>query len=102
VLVDQGEELTYRHRADFAQGFEQPLDHPAEQFVGLEVQRRLRQPRVAAVEEICTEQLQPADRPVQQLLDEGLGGAACGQRVEVALDGDRGVGAIGPLSTRRA
>ena len=62
--------------AGLAQGLEQPLDHRAEQLVGLEVQRRPRQPRVAAVEQGGAELVQPADGPVQQGPDDGSAGAS--------------------------
>jgi hypothetical protein len=42
VLAGQGKELPDRRRPCLPEGLEQPLDHGAEQFVRLEVKRRLR------------------------------------------------------------
>ena len=56
-----------------------------------EVQRRLRQPRVAPVQQGGAELVQPADGPVQQRPDDRLGGRLPGQGVQVALHDSRGV-----------
>ena len=91
MLAGQGEELADRRRAGLAEGLEQPLDHRAEHLVGLQVQRRAREPRVAAVEQGGTEVVQPADGPVEQGPDDRLGGGVAGQFVQVALDDGRGL-----------
>src|SRR5271155_4607012 len=90
VLVGQTEELAYGRRTYLAEGHEQPLNHAAEQLVGLQIQRWLRQARVAAVQEIGTQQAQAANRPVDQIPDDRFGGRVPRQRVEVALDGAGG------------
>ncbi len=85
MLVGQGEELAHGPGAGLAQGLEQPFRHGAEQFVGLQVQRRLRQARITPVQQRGAQQVQPADGPVQQGPDDRLGGRIPGQLVEVAL-----------------
>ena len=87
MLVGQGEELPDGPGADLPQGRDQPGHHAAEQLVGLQVQRRLRQPRVAPVQLGRAEELQPADRPVQEFPDDGLGGRVPGERVQEPLHG---------------
>ena len=47
---------------------------PAEQVIGLQVQRRLRQARVTPVQQRGAEQVQAADGPVEQGPDDRLGG----------------------------
>jgi hypothetical protein len=74
VLAGQGEELPCAGRAGLAQRLEQPLDHGAEQLVGLEVQRRPDQARVAAVQEVGTKLVQSADGSLEQGPDHQLGG----------------------------
>ena len=91
MLAGQGEELADGPRAGLAQGLEQPLDHGAEHLVGLQVQRRPRQPRVAPVQQGGAEVVQPADGPVEQGPDDRLGGRVAGQFVQVALDDGGGV-----------
>ncbi len=88
VLVGQREELAHGPGAGFADRLEQPLHHGAEQFVGLQVQRRLRQARVAFVEKRGAQHVQAAYGPVQQGPDDRLGGRISAQLVQVALDHD--------------
>ena len=91
MLVGQGEELAHGPGAGLAQGLEQPFHHGAEQLVGLQVQRRPRQARIAAVQQRGAEQVQAADGPVEQGPDDRLGGRIPGQLVQVALDHGGGV-----------
>ena len=86
MLVGQGEELAHGLGADLAQGREQPGHHAAEQLVGLQVQGRLRQPRVAPQEQRGAQQAQAADRPFQQVPDERFCGRVPLQCVQAALD----------------
>jgi hypothetical protein len=51
-----------------------------------QVQRRLRQPRVAPLQERGAKQAQAVDCPFQQVPDERFWGRVAFQRVEVALD----------------
>jgi hypothetical protein len=90
VLAGQGEELARGRRSGLAQRLEQALDHGAEQLVGLQVQRRPGQSRVAAVEEGGAEVVESPDGLVEQGPDDRLGGCAGGQLVQVALDDDGG------------
>jgi len=90
VLVGQGEELPRAGRPSLTQRLEQSLDHSPEQLVGLEVQWRMGQTRLAHVEERNTKLMQPSDRPAQQgphhRLGRGIVGLA-GPFVQVAADG---------------
>jgi hypothetical protein len=74
VLVGRREELAHIPGADLAQRLEQPFRHGALQFVGLHVKRRLRQARIAPVQQSGAEQVQAADGPVEQVPDDRLGG----------------------------
>ena len=74
MLVGQREKLAHRPGAGVAQRLEQPFRHGAEQFVGLQVQRRLRQARIAPVQQSGTQQMKSSDRPVEQGTDDRLGG----------------------------
>ena len=64
------------------------FDHGPEQLVGLQVQRRAGEARVAAVEQGGAEVVQPADGPVEQLPHHRLGRGVAGQFVQVALNND--------------
>ena len=74
LLVGQSEELAHGPGTGLAQRLEQPFRHGAEQFVGLHVQRRLRQARITPVQQSVAEQVQAADGPVEQVPDDRLGG----------------------------
>ena len=91
MLVGQREELAHGPGAGLAQRLEQPFHHGAEQLVGLQVQRRLRQARIAPVQQGGAQQVQSADGPVEQRPDDRLGGRIPAQLVEVALDHGGGV-----------
>jgi hypothetical protein len=69
-----------------AHGLEQPFRQGAEQFLRLQVQRRLRQTRITPVKRRGAQEVQPAHRAAQQLPDKGLGRRIPGQLVQVALD----------------
>src|SRR5262249_36350419 len=101
-LGGQGEELANVRRADLTQGLEQPLDHRAEQLVRLEVEGRPGQPRVTAVQQGGTQEVQPADGPVQQGADDRLRGRVAGQLVQVALDGGAGAFLVHSTSSTAA
>src|SRR5262249_45195180 len=87
----QGEELADSRGTHHLQGLEQPLHNGTEQFIRLEVERRPRQPRELAVEEQCTELMQPTDSPVQQGSNDRLGRRLSPQGVQVALHDGSGV-----------
>ena len=59
---------------------------PPEQLICVLDHRRSRQPRVAPVQVTGAQKTQPADRPIQQLANDRVGGEVVGQRVQVALD----------------
>ena len=84
----QGEELADGPRAGLAQGLEQSLDHGAEHFVYLEVDRRPGQPWIAPVQERGAELMQSPDRTVQQGPDDRVAGA--GQRRRTGGDHQHG------------
>jgi hypothetical protein len=90
VLVDQGEERADRAGAGRGHRLEQPLHDGGEHLVGLEVQRRQRQPAVLAEQEVAAERLQALDGAVEQGADDRLGGLVPGEGVQVALDGGGG------------
>ena len=56
-----------------------------------QVQRRLRQARVARCGKVAAQKVQPVDGAVQQGPDDRLRGRVLGQLVQVTLDHDRGV-----------
>ena len=74
MLVGQREQLAHGPGPGLAQGLEQPFRHGAEQFIGLEVQRRPRQARITAVQQRGAQHVQAADGPVEQGPDDRLGG----------------------------
>ena len=90
MLVGQGEELAHGLGPDRPQGREQPGRHAAEQVVGLQVQRRLCQPRVTPLQDRRAQKAQAADRLFQQVADERFGGQIPLQCVQAALDGSGG------------
>jgi hypothetical protein len=73
-------------------GLEQPFRHGAEQFVGLQVQGRVRQVRIAPVQQDGAQQVQSSHGPVEQGADDRLGGRISSPLVQVALD--HGGGAV--------
>ena len=75
-----------------AQRLEQPLCNRAEQFVRLQAQGRLGQPRITSVQQGGAQQVQSPDGSVQQGADDWFGGRIAVQLVEVALD--HGGGAV--------
>ncbi len=91
MLVGHREELAHGPGAGLAQRLEQPFGQGAQQLVGLHVQWRLRQARVAPVQQGGTQQVQSSDGPVEQGPDDRLGGRIPAQLIEVALDHGGGV-----------
>ncbi len=91
MLIGQREELAHGPGAGVAHRLQKPLHHGAEQFVGLQVQRRLRQARITFVQQGGAKDVQAANGPVQQGPDDRLGGRISAQLVQVALDHDGSV-----------
>jgi hypothetical protein len=91
VTVREAEELAGVARLDLAEGFDEALDHRAEQFVGVEVEGGTGEARIAAGEEGAAEDLQAGDGTLEEGSDNGLGGSAVGQLDQEPLDGGGGV-----------
>jgi hypothetical protein len=82
--------LADARRTSRAQGLEESLDHGTEQFVCLEVERRLGQSRVTPVQQRGAELVQSVDGTVQEIPDDRLGGGIAGEFIQVPLNGHRG------------
>jgi len=93
VLAGDLEELADRPGPHLAQGLQHAFDHGAEQFGGLQVERRPRQPRIFLIEQPGAQKVQPIDRPPQQRPHHGLSrriDRLPGQLIEVPLNRDGG------------
>ena len=63
------------------------VNRDVEELVRLEIQRRLRQPRVAPFQHGCAQKAQALDSPLQQVPDERFRALVALQGVKAALDG---------------
>jgi hypothetical protein len=70
VLIGQGKELAHSLGLDLVQGRNEAGHHTVKEFVRLEIQRRLREPRVAPLQHGCAHEAQSLGGPFQQLPDE--------------------------------
>src|SRR5271170_2523746 len=98
VLIANSEKLPNVLRAHRAHGFHHPLDDGTEQFVGVEVDRRARQTRIAAVEHAGAKAMEAIGGAGEEVTYNGVGGrfvTRSGQAVQIALDDDFGAIATG-------
>jgi len=67
-------ELPHASWSRRAHGFEKPFDDRTQVFIGLPIERRAGQTRIAPVQERRTQHLQSPNRPVEQSSYNGFGG----------------------------
>ena len=73
MLIGEGEKLPDGLGAHFSECFEQPFDNGAEHFFGLEIEGRVREARVASMEQGGAEEMKPSDGAGEEGSDDRLG-----------------------------